>query len=180
MKCPSCDKQVTGLRCPCGWAHVSIATGVRRTCTWTSESRTCAMLASSSGLCIWHRDWLRLIEEGAPGRTDHEEFADWWEQFQPYGRYGSNPGPWWAAIEIIWAALRGFGMSPMLTKEIDRELSLRQSEVHRYEHGLAALNAPWPRVTGLPLPPWHTELWHAKVDANVAQRNKADGEMVTG
>lgn len=178
MKCPSCDKRVTGSRCSCGWADVAIAAGVRPTCSWTSESRTCAMITTASGLCAWHRDWLRLIDDGAPGRTDHEEFADWWDQFQPYGAYGSHPGPWWAAIDVLWAALRGLSTAPMLTKEIDRELFLRRSEVHRYEHGLSTLKAPWVRVTGLPLPPWSAELWHTKVDARVAQRNKVERETV--
>lgn len=177
MKCPSCDKRVTGHRCSCGWVDVTIADRVRPTCSWTIESRTCGMLATASGFCLWHRHWLRLIDDGAPGRTDHEEFADWWEQFQPYGAYGLNPGQWWAAIDVLWAALRGMGMSAILTKEIERELFLRQSEVHRYERGLSALKAPWPRVTGLPLPPWSEESWHAKVDTKV---QKAEREAVTG
>lgn len=168
MKCPSCEKRLTGSRCGCGWADLGINPVVRRTCGWNTEGRPCALLSTSAGFCLWHRHWLRLIEHGAPGRNDHEEFAEWWEQFQPYGNYALNPGQWWSAIDVLWPALRGIGMSPILTHETEHELFLRRSEVHRYEHGLPAMTrAPWARLSGGPLPPWHAEDWQAKVLARM-------------
>lgn len=170
-KCPSCDARFDGQQCACGYRAKSLMPCGPRRCSWTTESRSCGMLATNSGLCAWHRDWHRLISEGAPGRTEQDELADWLEQYRPYGPYGSSYGQWWADLGVLWAALRGFAPAPLLTVAIDRELFARGCDVHRYRHGLPALvNAPFSRLCGPPLPPWDATVWQIKVDALVNQR----------
>jgi phospholipase/lecithinase/hemolysin len=81
---------------------------------------------------------VRLVDAGNLGRQQYDEFAEWWEQFQPYGRYGDNPGPWWAAIETLWPAMTGCGDAPVLTAEISLELQARRAEVRHFKSGI-----PW-------------------------------------
>lgn len=103
---------------------------------------------------MWHAHWLRLVDAGSLGRPQAEVFAEWWEQFQPYGIYGDNPGPWWAAVEVLWPAMIGLGEPPVLTSALVNELLLRRAEVRHQRQGQPWERDPWPRVTGLPLPAW--------------------------
>ncbi len=175
MRCPACDKRIEGKRCSCGWIHPSItpSSAAHRTCSWAMESRRCAMLATADGLCGWHRYWVRLIDHGAPGRDEQEEFADWWEQFQPTGPYGESPGQWWAAIESLWPALHGHAHGPSITEGMQRELYLRRTEVLRFYRGIRdVMRAPWPRLSGLPLPAWDSAQWQPIVEARLARQRQ--------
>ncbi len=171
MKCPVCETRFDGKRCACGYQDKSVQPAAHRRCSWTIESRACQMLATSNGWCGWHRYWHQLIERGAPGRTEFEEFTDWWEQFQPWGAYASSSGQWWASVDVIWQALRGFTLPPLITDEIERELRLRHSEVFWFRRGLErAMNPPWTRLTGPPLPAWEASDWQAKTRAFTSDR----------
>lgn len=134
------------------------------TCDWRTGPRVCAMRPTSGRHCVWHAYWRRLVDAGNLGRQQYDEFCEWWEQFQPYGIYGDNPGQWWADTSVLWPALTGLGELPVQTPAISNELLLRRAEVRHYKQGLAWTRDPWPRVSGLPLPTWTAEEWHAKVD----------------
>lgn len=117
------------------------------------------MLALSDGLCQWHRHWVRLIEQGAPGRDEREEFFDWLEQFRPWGPYGHDPGQWWADGAVLWTALRGTGANPVMTGAIYRELDVRSRICQRLAHGLGPIpTVTWTRCCGWPLPEWSEAL----------------------
>lgn len=133
-------------------------------CAWRHGAYHCKLRPTSGRYCVWHAYWLRLVDAGTLGRSQYDEFGEWWEQFQPYGIYGDNPGPWWAAIEVLWPALTGLGEPPVLIPAIGNELLLRRAEVRHYQQGLAWGRDPWPRVSGLPLPVWEREQWQKRVD----------------
>lgn len=137
------------------------------TCAWRTGNRQCVLVPTGDVRCQWHRQWGRLIDLGIVGRSQYDEFAEWWEQFQPYGCYAENPGPWWADIHALWSCLVGLGELPVLTEELARELYLRRVEVRRYRQGIAWERDPWPRITGSPLPPWKPEEWQAKAAARL-------------
>jgi hypothetical protein len=103
-----------------------------------------------------------MVDAGNLGRQQYEEFAEWWEQFQPYGIYGDRPGPWWAALDVLWPAMTGCADAPVLTASLELELYTRRAEVGRYKQGLA-WDDPWQRLNGPPLPPWEPSLWQPKV-----------------
>jgi len=131
-------------------------------CTWRTGAHACRMPTAADRRCGWHRYWIRLVDGGNVGRQQYDEFCDWWEQFQPYGTYADNPGPWWAAIEALWPAMTGLGDPPVLTAALENELVLRRAEVRRFRVGVAWGRDPWPRVSGLPLPVWEAAAWQAK------------------
>lgn len=135
------------------------------TCAWRTGAYVCRMMPTSARYCLFHRHWLTLIDARVFGRSQQDEFREWWEQFQPYGRYGDNPGLWWADMHVLWACLTGLGEPPLLTDALSRELYLRRAQVRRYRQGVAWERDPWPRMTGAPLPPWHAEQWQAKATA---------------
>lgn len=139
------------------------------TCAWRTGTHLCKLLPTSGRHCIWHSYWMRLVDAGNFERQQYEEFCEWWEQFQPYGTYGDNPGPWWAAIDVLWPALTGLGEAPVLTSGVQKELLLRRAEVRRYKHGLTWDRDPWPRMTGSPLPVWAAERWQKRIDDSKTQ-----------
>lgn len=134
-------------------------------CAWHTGTRRCGILVSAGTRCQWHQHWMRLVDAGVVGRDQSAEFCEWWEQFQPWGVYAMNPGPWWADVALLWTCLIGLGVMPVLTAEISGELYLRRAQVRRYLHGLPWPGDPWPRHTELSLPPWQADAWQAKVDA---------------
>ena len=135
----------------------------RSTCAWRTGAYACTIPASSGHRCAWHGYWLRIVETGNIGRQQYEEFCEWWEQFQPYGQYAENHGPWWAAIEVLWTALTGMADPPMLTREIRSELLLRRAEVRHMKIGQPWTRDPWPRLSGTPLPVWEPAQWQRKI-----------------
>jgi len=132
------------------------------TCDWRTGAARCAMRVSSGLRCQWHAHWVRLVDAGNLGRQQKDEFAEWWEQFQPYGIYGDRPGQWWAALDVLWAAMTGCADAPVLTASLELELYTRRAEVGRYKQGLAWPDH-WQRLSGPPLPPWERSLWQPKV-----------------
>ncbi len=136
----------------------------RVTCVWRTGAHTCKLLPTSGRHCAWHAHWMRLVNAGNIERQQYDEFCEWREQFQPYGRYGDNHGLWWAAIEVLWPAMIGLDEAPVLTPALESELLLRRAEVRRYRAGLAWDRDPWPRVSGMPLPVWQAEEWRKKID----------------
>jgi hypothetical protein len=143
------------------------------TCAWHTGASRCALHVFAEQRCQWHRQWVRLVDAGNLGRQQYAEFAEWWEQFQPYGRYGDNPGQWWAALDVLWPAMTGCDVAPVLTLDISRELQARRAEVRRFKAGLDWQD-PWPRLHGAPLPEWNREQWQAKVVALAAERVVSD------
>lgn len=124
----------------------------------------CAIPVFADSRCQWHRHWLRLVDRGSLGQSQSDAFAEWWEQFQPYGCYADHPGAWWADMHVLWACLTGLGEMPVLTAVLSRELYLRRAEVRHFKLGLP-WKEPWPRVSGYPLPPWEPARWQATVNA---------------
>lgn len=108
-----------------------------------------------------------MVEVGSLGKTQHEAFAEWWEQFQPYGSYGHAQTPWWADRELLWLVVSGEQDQPVKTIAMDHELEMRRAEVQAYKHGLYAQPNQWTRVSGLPLPRWEEEEWKQKIDKQV-------------
>jgi len=147
------------------------------TCAWRTGAYACRMPVGSAHRCAWHQHWMRLVDAGNIGRQQFEEFAEWWEQFQPYGNYGENHGPWWAAIDVLWPALTGMDDPPLLTREIRNELMLRRVDVRHYLLGQPGPKAPWPRIEGQPLPAWRADEWQAKARAASEQRARAKAEV---
>lgn len=147
-------------------SSVAVADSVELiTCAWRTGAARCQIRVRADGLrCQWHTHWVRLVDAGHLDQQQYEAFVEWWEQFQPYGHYGDNPGPWWAAIEVLWPVLTGCGEPPVLTSEISRELQLRRAEVRHYRDGLS-WSDPWPRVMSLLLPRWEAEEWQGKINA---------------
>lgn len=142
----------------------AMSAAAKTSCSWRTGTRLCALMPTRSGRCQWHGYWARVVDAGLVGRDQCAEFGEWWEQFQPWGVYAENPGPWWAEVNLLWACLVGLGEMPVLTNELTRELYLRRTEVRRYRQGMAWEHEPWPRVTGAPLPPWTSEQWQAKIE----------------
>ncbi len=130
-------------------------------CAWRTGQKHCRMRPSSR-YCAWHSYWFRLVEYGNLARQQHDEFADWWEQFQPYGIYAERPGPWWADRELLWQAIIGEQEPPVKTRQIQSELDVRCNEVFRFRQGLVLAIDPWARLVGLPLPRWVEKEWKQK------------------
>jgi hypothetical protein len=147
------------------------------TCAWRTGAYACRLPAGSGHRCAWHAYWLRLVDAGNLGRQQYDEFGEWWEQFQPWGQYAENHGPWWAAIEALWPALTGLADPPVLTRELRNELLLRRADVRRYLTGQPSGQAPWPRLHGQPLPAWSAECWQARATNAQAQRDRAKAEV---
>lgn len=141
------------------------------TCGWRTGVHPCRMLRGTKTYCLFHSHWARLVEVRQLDRPQAEEFAVWWEQFQPWGIYGDRPGPWWASVAALWPALRGVADPPRLTSMLENELCLRRAEVSRYQRGICWDRDPWPRVSGEPLPEWIAAEWQAKA----AQRRHDSG-----
>lgn len=139
--------------------------GHSRVCAWRTGTTHCRMRPSGA-YCSWHSYWLRLVEHGNLMRQQQEEFFEWWEQFQPYGIYADQPGPWWADKELLWAAIIGKQDPPAKTSEVERELILRRHEVRRYSQGLTIAIEPSERVAGLPLPSWQEDEWKKKINGS--------------
>ena len=136
----------------------------KETCRWRTGDRRCRLQPTAVGRCAWHHHWARLVDSGAVGRGQEEEFREWWEQFQPWGVYGDRPGPWWADVEMLWSALCGFGDAPVLTVRHENELLLRRCEVFNYRQGRVAYSPhPWPRLNEAPLPQWNVDYWSKKI-----------------
>lgn len=133
-----------------------------KTCGWRTGVNACRMLRGTDKHCLWHRYWIRLLDVSVPGRSQQDEFVEWWEQFQPYGIYGDRPGQWWASIDALWPALTGVGDPPILTQAVENELLLRRAQVRRYRQGQPWTGDPWPRRSGEPLPQW--DEWKNKID----------------
>lgn len=133
-------------------------------CAFRYGSHLCKMRPTSGRHCVWHAYWLRLADAGNLGRQQYDEFIEWWEQFQPYGIYGDNPGQWWADHDLLWQAMIGVGDPPVLTPVLSKELQLRRAEVRHYKQGLPWVKDPWPRVSSLPLPAWEADVWQKKID----------------
>lgn len=136
-------------------------------CVWRTGVYGCRMPVASERRCGWHRYWVRMADAGNIARAQYDEFCEWWEQFQPYGSYADNHGPWWAAVEALWPALTGVGDPPVMTSSIENELLLRRAEVRRFLAGQQGVVAPWPRVHGLPLPSWETDVWQRQALASL-------------
>lgn len=133
------------------------------TCVFRYGAHACQMRPTSGRRCVWHAYWLRMVEAGNIGKGQYDEFCEWWEQFQPYGIYGDNPGQWWADTAVLWPAMTGLGEPPVLTLACSNELILRRAEVRHYRQGLDWVRDPWPRVKGKPLPVWTAEDWQLKI-----------------
>lgn len=136
-----------------------------KVCAWRTGQQHCRM-RSSSRYCAWHSYWFRLVEYGNLARQQQEEFADWWEQFQPYGIYAGSPGQWWADRELLWQAIIGEQDPPVKTRQIERELEVRCNEVFRVRQGLVLDIDPWARLVGLPLPRWIENEWKQKINGS--------------
>lgn len=132
-----------------------------KTCGWRTGVNTCRMLRGTDKHCLWHRYWIRMVDVGVLGRSQQDEFMEWWEQFQPYGIYGDRPGQWWASIDALWPALTGVGDPPVLTHALENELLVRRAQVRRYQLGQPWTSDPWPRRSGEPLPAWDD--WKNKI-----------------
>lgn len=131
------------------------------TCRWRTGDRRCAI--PMTPYCSFHSHWMRLVDHRVLDRQQQEEFFDWWEQFQPYGRYGNNPGIWWADRDVLWAALTGVGAVPVTDESIKMELYLRRVEVRNFLRNEArVINNSWDRKMGLPLPAWDADRWKEK------------------
>lgn len=137
------------------------------TCGWRTGDRRCQIRLTHGVRCQWHQRWVWLVDVGAIGEGQAAAFVAWWAQFQPTGIYADNPGPWWADADLLWYCLIGQGPQPVLTDVLARELYIRRCEVRRYRSGLPKGKAPWPRVSGLPLPEWIEEEWKGKMDMMV-------------
>lgn len=133
-------------------------------CAFRYGAHLCKMRPTSGRHCVWHAYWLRLVDAGNIARQQYDEFCEWWEQFQPYGIYGDNPGQWWADRDVLWPAMTGLGEPPVMTSLIQRELILRRAEVRHYKQGLPSMKDPWPRIEGKPLPEWNAAQWQEKID----------------
>lgn len=144
---------------------MSVEPPVIVTCGWRTGVVACRFRPTSGKYCAWHAYWARLVDVGGFSRQQREEFAIWWEQFQPTGIYAENPGPWWADQALLWEALTGQSDPPKFTDVLARELYTRRAEVRRYLISLPMCETPWPRVSGLPLPTWIDQQWKAIVDA---------------
>lgn len=143
-----------------------------KVCAWRTGQQHCRMRPSSR-YCAWHSYWFRLVEYGNLARQQQEEFADWWEQFQPYGIYADSPGQWWADRELLWQAIIGEQAPPVMTRQIENELVLRRNEVFRARQGLVLAIDPWARLVGLPLPRWIEKEWKAKSDGGATRAKTA-------
>ena len=146
--------------------HMLDESAVKETCRWKTGDRRCRLHPTAAGRCAWHHHWGRLVDSGVVGDGQEAEFCAWWEQFQPYGVYGDQHGPWWADLDVLWAALCGLGDVPALTDVLARELYSRRCDVRRYRAGLAVGETPWARVSGYPLPLWDEVEWKNKVDGS--------------
>lgn len=137
----------------------------QKVCAWRTGQQHCRMRPTSR-YCSWHSYWFRLVQRGNLAREQREEFADWWEQFQPYGIYAESPGQWWADRDLLWSSISGEQDPPMLSKPIENELVLRRNEVFRARKGLVLAIDPWARLVGMPLPRWAKEEWKKKTDGS--------------
>ena len=135
-------------------------------CGWRTGPKHCLIAVLSGSHCAWHQHWLRVVGAGNVGRQQFEEFCEWWEQFQPYGQYAENHGPWWAAVDVLWAALTGVAAVPAMTTVIANELLLRRAEVRRFRQRLPWTGDPWPRMSDMPLPAWRPEHWQPKCSSS--------------
>lgn len=135
------------------------------TCAWRTGASRCGIHVYTQLRCQWHQHWFMIIDGGYPGLEQHDAFAEWWEQFQPYGQYGDNPGPWWASKEMLWRVLSGQEEQPVLTSAIENELILRRADVRRYRYGMNQSSDPWPRLTDIRLPPWDAIQWQQTMNA---------------
>lgn len=141
-----------------------------KTCGWRTGVNTCRMLRGTDKHCLWHRYWIRLVDVCVPGRSQEDEFVEWWEQFQPYGIYGDRPGQWWGSIDALWPALTGAGDPPVLTQAMENELLLRRAQVRRYQLGVPWGSDPWPRISGEPLPVW--DEWMNKIHGSLLAKKQ--------
>ena len=136
------------------------------TCAWRTGVHACKMIPTSGRYCAWHAYWMRLVDAGSIGRQQHDEFCEWWEQFQPYGIYSDTPGQWWAAVDVLWLVLTGLADKPVMTEVIAKELFLRRAEVRHYQQGLVWGLDPWPRLHDAPLPQWIDSSWQKHANRN--------------
>lgn len=131
MQCPTCDREVGGTRCACGW--ISSVPSVQATtpepkgneavtgrrwafCEWTSREGRCSAPTGTLGmhanemaaprLCAYHRDRER-VSLADLRMTERQYFDDWVRQFPAGTAYQPFPGIWDKDPDVLWALLRG-------------------------------------------------------------------------